>query len=386
MNIYKVGGCVRDALMGVEPKDIDYCVTGATPDVMINLGYLEIEADFPIFIHPESRDEYALARKERKNDKGGYNGFDVVYDTSVTLQDDLFRRDLTINAIAQNDRGDYIDPFDGRKDIENKVIRHVSKHFAEDPVRALRIARFCARWGEEWTVHESTVALIKEMHSNGELDNLTRERVWKELSRAIMEPHAHLFFVRLKEWGILPTVLGGKLSGPIATQEFWNFDFAKLKEAARLELPLAVRLPFAGLNSIDLERIKCDSDIVNFVSRLYNAMMYVDDIQDGKDVVLALNALNAYQNEKNRNWFIQSVNVLIGPQIGALFLLWWDVSKDVKFDSLSDDQKADRPAMYSTHINNNRAAAINEFCETAIDKIREQFPKAKEVIEGIASK
>lgn len=386
MNIYKVGGCVRDALMGVEPKDIDYCVTGATPDIMINLGYLEIEADFPIFLHPTSKDEYALARKERKNDKGGYNGFDVVYDTSVTLQDDLFRRDLTINAVAQNDRGDYIDPFDGRKDIENKVIRHVSKHFAEDPVRALRIARFCARWGEEWTVHESTVALIKEMHSNGELDNLTRERVWKELSRAIMEPHAHLFFVRLKEWGILPTVLGGKLSGPIATQEFWNFDFAKLKEAARLELPLAVRLPFAGLNSIDLERIKCDSDIVNFVSRLYNAMMYVDDIQDGKDVVLALNALNAYQNEKNRNWFIQSVNVLIGPQIGALFLLWWDVSKDVKFDSLSDDQKADRPAMYSTHINNNRAATINEFCETAIDKIREQFPKAKEVIEGIASK
>lgn len=395
MKLFICGGAVRDVLLGQTPKDLDFVVVGSSEDEMLNLGYKQVGADFPVFLHPSTGHEYALARQERKSGNG-YCEFDTITD-NVTLEEDLLRRDLTVNALAvreqdwehfveTRDPSFVIDYHSGLDDIANNILRHVSIAFSEDSVRALRIARFCARWGDEWTVHESTVALIKEMHSNGELDNLTRERVWKELSRAIMEPHAHLFFVRLKEWGILPTVLGGKLSGPIATQEFWNFDFAKLKEAARLELPLAVRLPFAGLNSIDLERIKCDSDIVNFVSRLYNAMMYVDDIQDGKDVVLALNALNAYQNEKNRNWFIQSVNVLIGPQIGALFLLWWDVSKDVKFDSLSDDQKADRPAMYSTHINNNRAATINEFCETAIDKIREQFPKAKEVIEGIASK
>ncbi|MFY0656300.1 MAG: hypothetical protein JXR12_06090 [Neptunomonas phycophila] len=386
LNIYKVGGCVRDELMGKEPKDIDYCVVGATEDEMVNLGFLAIEASsFPVFLHPDTRDEYALARTERKNDSGGYHGFDVNSDPSVTIEDDLFRRDLTINAIAKNDKGDYIDPFNGRQDIENKVIRHVSEHFVEDPVRAIRIARFCARWGEEWTVHESTVELIHDMHFNGELDNLTRERVWKELSRAVMEPHAHLFFVRLREWGILKTVMGGHLNGPIATPEFWDYDFARLKKACEQNLPLGARISFTGLNSIDLERVKCDSDIVQFVSRLYDAMLYVDDIQDGKDVLLAFNAMNAYQNEKNRDWFIHSMNVLIGPQIGALFLLWWDASKDVNFDSLTDEQKADKPTMYKRHINDNRAKAINEFCEFAVDKIREKFPKAKAVIDGMTS-
>ncbi len=379
--IYKVGGCVRDELMGLEPQDVDYCVVGATPDEMVNLGYQSIEAAFPIFIHPSTGDEYALARKERKNDKGGYNGFDVEFDTSITLEDDLYRRDLTINAIAQDDHGNIVDPYDGCSDIENQIIRHVSEHFAEDPVRALRVARFRARWGDSWTVHEDTVTLIKQMHANGEFDNLTRERVWKELSRAMMEPHAKLFLTSLYDWGILRAVFGGKVHGPLDTGEFMSYKFEMLEIACEQNASLPVRLLTGGLNSTDLQHVKADSDIVKFANQMYTAMIYVYNLDAGMSAVAALESVNAYQNDKNRTWFLETVRTIVSKEVSILFEKWWEITKDINFDSLNDEQRADMPSMYGTHIKRNRGRAIDEWCEQAVETIRDDMPVMVDIVE-----
>lgn len=194
MKIYEVGGCVRDKLLGLEPKDIDYVVVGSSTDEMTQLGYELVGKDFPVFIHPTNGCEYALARTERKVG-AGYGGFETEV-ANVTLEEDLFRRDLTINAIAMDKEGNTIDPYNGKKDLQNKILRHVSTHFAEDPVRILRIARFSARYNFE--IADETYDLMKEMVVNGEFDHLTKERVWKELEKTLIEPHIENFFGALE--------------------------------------------------------------------------------------------------------------------------------------------------------------------------------------------
>ena len=185
MQIYEVGGAVRDRLMGLEPKDRDYVVVGATVAQMLAAGFTQVGADFPVFLHPETNDEYALARTERKAGIG-YHGF-VVNTEDVSLEDDLLRRDLTINAIARDASGVILDPHGGRKDLEARVLRHVSPAFAEDPLRVLRVARFAARFGPTWTIAPETLTLMAEMVARGELDALVPERIWKEMSRGLME-------------------------------------------------------------------------------------------------------------------------------------------------------------------------------------------------------
>lgn len=198
MNVFLVGGAVRDMLMGLEPKDRDYVVVGSSVEEMLAAGFEKVGADFPVFLHPETGDEYALARREKKTGTG-YLGFTSEFGVGVTLDEDLGRRDLSINSMAMSDTGEVIDPFGGRSDLQNKVLRHTSNAFQEDPVRVLRLVRFRARLGEEWTVAPETVALVAKMAKKGVLDELTAERVWKELSRALMEPHARLFFDTLLE-------------------------------------------------------------------------------------------------------------------------------------------------------------------------------------------
>lgn len=204
MKIYKVGGCVRDLLLGFDAKDIDYVVVGATEDDMLKLGYEQVGKDFPVFLHPETGDEYALARTERKTG-AGYNGFSVET-TNVTLEDDLFRRDLTINAMAMDEHGNFIDPYNGQEDLKNGILRHVSEHFKEDPVRILRIARFSARYN--FKIADTTMAMMKEMVDNGEFDSLTPERVWKEFEKALGEPHIKNFFDNLEQIGALQKIPG----------------------------------------------------------------------------------------------------------------------------------------------------------------------------------
>lgn len=204
MDIYKVGGFVRDTLMGLEAKDCDYVVVGATPEDMQALGYEQVGKDFPVFLHPKTGDEYALARTERKTGLG-YGGFEV--DTKgVTLEEDLFRRDLTINAMAFAKDGTLIDPYHGKKDLENGILRHVSVHFKEDPVRILRIARFSARYN--FDIAPQTLDMMREMVENGEFDNLTGERVWKEFEKVLSEKHLQNFFKALDFIGALQRVPG----------------------------------------------------------------------------------------------------------------------------------------------------------------------------------
>jgi tRNA nucleotidyltransferase (CCA-adding enzyme) len=206
MDIYLVGGAVRDKLLGLPVKERDWVVVGATPEEMVKLGYRPVGKDFPVFLHPDSHEEYALARTERKT-APGYKGFVVHADPDVTLEEDLRRRDLTINAIAETTDGTLIDPFNGREDLDQGLLRHVSPAFVEDPVRILRVARFAARfakWG--FKVAHGTHALMQRMVENGEADHLVPERVWAETLKALNEDRPSRFFEVLHACGALAVV------------------------------------------------------------------------------------------------------------------------------------------------------------------------------------
>ncbi len=205
MEIYCVGGAVRDALLGRPTQDRDYVVVGATPEQMVAQGYRPVGKDFPVFLHPETHEEYALARTERKTARG-YKGFQVYAAPDVTLEQDLARRDLTINAIARDASGNLIDPYGGIADLKAGVLRHVGEAFVEDPVRILRAARFCARF-PQFSVAPETLALMREMVENGEVDALVPERVWQELAKGLMEDAPSRMFLALRECGALARIL-----------------------------------------------------------------------------------------------------------------------------------------------------------------------------------
>jgi tRNA nucleotidyltransferase (CCA-adding enzyme) len=203
MKIYKVGGAVRDKYLSISSKDTDWVIVGATVDELLSQGYTPVGRDFPVFLHPDTREEYALARTERKIGKG-YTGFTVYAAPDVSLEDDLSRRDLTINAMAEDSEGKLIDPFNGLADLRAGILRHVSPAFVEDPVRILRVARFAARFG--FAVADETLVLMKQMVDNGEVDSLVAERVWQEMVRALAEPQVQLFFEVLRSCGALARI------------------------------------------------------------------------------------------------------------------------------------------------------------------------------------
>lgn len=205
MQTYIVGGAVRDELLGFAVKDKDYVVVGSTPEAMLAAGFKPVGKDFPVFLHPQTRDEYALARTERKTAKG-YKGFVVHASPEVTLEQDLARRDLTINAIAKDDDGRLVDPFNGQADIASKTLRHVSDAFAEDPVRILRLARFSARLAD-FKVAPETMLLMQHMVADGEVDALVAERVWQELAKGLMEDKPSRMFEVLRACGALKKIL-----------------------------------------------------------------------------------------------------------------------------------------------------------------------------------
>lgn len=205
MQVYCVGGAVRDELLGLSVQDRDFVVVGSTPTEMELAGYKPVGKDFPVFLHPNTRDEYALARTERKTAKG-YKGFQVHADPDVTLEQDLARRDLTINAIAKDESGHLIDPYSGIQDLKDKVLRHVSPAFSEDPVRILRAARFAARF-IDFDVAPATMNLMREMVEKGEVDALVPERVWQEISKGLMEEKPSRMFEVLRACGALKKIM-----------------------------------------------------------------------------------------------------------------------------------------------------------------------------------
>lgn len=206
MQVYLVGGAVRDALLGRAVKERDYVVVGGSAEELTAAGYKPVGRDFPVFLHPDTHAEHALARRERKTGPG-YRGFVTEFSPDITLEEDLLRRDLTINAIAQREDGSLVDPYGGRADLEARVLRHVSPAFAEDPVRILRIARFAARFADlGFTVHESTRELMRGMVAAGEADALVPERVWQETERALNEARPDVFFTVLRDCGALQVI------------------------------------------------------------------------------------------------------------------------------------------------------------------------------------
>lgn len=207
MKIYLVGGAVRDALLGLAVTENDWVVVGSSAEQLLERGYTSVGKDFPVFLHPHTKEEYALARTERKTGPG-YTGFSCYAASDVSLEQDLQRRDLTINAIAQDAQGELIDPYGGQADIENRILRHVSPAFIEDPVRILRVARFAARYRHlGFTIADETMSLMRKMVARGEADNLVGERVWKETSRALLEADPDVFFSTLRHCGALARVL-----------------------------------------------------------------------------------------------------------------------------------------------------------------------------------
>ena len=203
MKSYLVGGAVRDGLLGLPVKDKDWVVVGATPQQMLDAGYQQVGRDFPVFLHPNSHEEYALARTERKSGSG-YTGFTCYAAPDVTLEQDLLRRDLTVNALAEDADGTIIDPYGGRRDLEQRILRHVSPAFGEDPLRVLRVARFAARYAHlSFRIADETMALMREMTDAGELAHLTPERVWKETENALGTRNPQVFFQTLRDCGAL---------------------------------------------------------------------------------------------------------------------------------------------------------------------------------------
>ncbi|WP_069384610.1 polynucleotide adenylyltransferase [Halomonas caseinilytica] len=266
LEVYRVGGAVRDARLGWPVTDVDWVVVGATPEAMRQRGFKPVGRDFPVFLHPESHEEFALARTERKSGHG-YTGFEIHASPSVTLEEDLARRDLTINAMAETPSGELVDPFGGRDDLEARVLRHVSPAFIEDPLRVLRVARFLARYaGLGFVIADETLALMHRLVASGEIAHLVAERVWAETEKALGEPWPDVYFQTLDDCGALAVLMPElvaddaqlddalgrlqRLPEDIASHEAAPWRWARLVEhlaperrrrlAERLRLPKAV--------------------------------------------------------------------------------------------------------------------------------------------------
>lgn len=242
MQVYEVGGCVRDELLGRTPKDIDYVVVGASAEELIQAGFKQVGADFPVFLHPETGDEYALARTERKSGVG-YHGFQVNASAEVTLEEDLARRDLTINSMAKNrTTGEIVDPFGGKQDLANKLIRHTSEAFAEDPVRILRAARFSARYG--FSVHPTTMTLMRTIVE--ELNHVAQERIWAEIEKGLGEGTPARMMEVLEQCHALETDALRPYSG-------WNILLHKVTNAT----PLSVRVTLVTSGFLAEDYVNC---------------------------------------------------------------------------------------------------------------------------------
>ena len=250
MQVYLVGGAVRDGLLDLPVYDRDWVVVGSTADEMLALNYQQVGKDFPVFLHPNTKEEYALARTERKQGVG-YHGFAVSFESTVSLEEDLIRRDLTINAIAEDGDGNLIDPYGGVADLQAKILRHVSPAFAEDPLRVLRVARFAARFAEQgFDVSHETLVLMTEMTASGELKNLTPERVWQEMVKALKTNKPSMFFEVLRQVGAVEVLFPSlhKLIGVEQPKvhhpegDVWNHSMMVLDASVKLSDSIDVRL------------------------------------------------------------------------------------------------------------------------------------------------
>ena len=295
MQVYLVGGAVRDGLLGLPVKERDWVVVGGTREELERLGYRAVGRDFPVFLHPETHEEYALARRERKT-APGYRGFSVEFGPEVTLEEDLSRRDLTINAMARATDGALVDPYGGQRDLTLRLLRHVSPAFVEDPVRVLRVARFAARLAPlGFRLASETAALMRRMVDNGEINSLVSERVWREMQRALGEAHPEQFFEVLQDSGALAVLL--------PELDWRAAERATMQRAARLSAEPSVRfaalLADAAPQAITAlsERLRVPNDyreLALLTARLWQRIAAADALDAG-GVLELLEAADAFR-------------------------------------------------------------------------------------------
>lgn len=324
LQVYRVGGAVRDALLGWPVYDNDWVVVGATPDAMRKRGFKSVGRDFPVFLHPETAEEYALARTERKSGHG-YAGFEVHASPDVTLEEDLLRRDLTINAIAESSEGALTDPFDGRGDIEQRVLRHISSAFSEDPLRVLRTARFLARYASlGFTIAPETLALMREVSHSGELEHLAAERVWVETEKALGEPSPEVYFTTLKRCDAL-AIWWPELKEELLKQGL--VAMAKTPDAgasalahwryAQLVSPLN-----DGQREALAERLKLPNAVSQLARHAALTHKLLDSVLSGSNVLHWLERLDGWRKPAQAEEQLALVNVLAPEQVTRLDSAW----------------------------------------------------------------
>lgn len=326
LNVYRVGGAVRDTLLGWPVYDNDWVVVGATPEAMRKRGFKPVGRDFPVFLHPDTAEEYALARTERKSGHG-YAGFAVHASPDVSLEEDLLRRDLTINAIAQSAGGELTDPFNGQGDIERRVLRHISKAFSEDPLRVLRTARFLARYASlGFTIAPETLMLMRTVSHSGELEHLAAERVWVETEKALSEPSPEVYFTTLERCDALcvwwPELVGDALvRGLMAMDQMPDPDHATLAAAhwryAQLVSPLS-----AEQRDALAERLKLPNSVAQLARHAARTYALLADPVDGASVLHWLERLDGWRKPEQVEAQLTLVKVLAPEQVGRLASAW----------------------------------------------------------------
>lgn len=294
MQTYLVGGAVRDELLGRKVTERDWVVVGATPQQMLDAGYTQVGKDFPVFLHPKTKEEYALARTERKAGQG-YTGFVCDASASVTLEQDLQRRDLTVNAIARTPDGELIDPYHGKKDLDDKLLRHVSDAFSEDPLRVFRVARFSTRYHYlGFTIADNTLTLMKQMATSGELSTLTAERVWQETARSLMERTPAVYFTVLQQCQALPVWFPELPFPPHAV-----FDALSLAAQQEMELEVRFACLCTSITPDDVKALSARLRMPNAVSEL--AMLaaklpaFIEKPVEGADVIDLFDIADAWR-------------------------------------------------------------------------------------------
>ncbi|WOI36769.1 CCA tRNA nucleotidyltransferase [Alteromonas sp. CI.11.F.A3] len=329
MQVYLVGGAVRDTLLGRTVTERDYVVVGATPAQMLAKGFTQVGKDFPVFLHPKTSEEYALARTERKMGSG-YTGFECDASTSVTLEEDLKRRDLTVNAIARDQDGELIDPYHGQQDLQNKVLRHVSNAFSEDPLRVFRVARFATRYAYlGFTIAEETLSLMTAMAKSGELTSLSAERVWQETKRSLLEATPEVFFKTLKACHGL---------------DHWFAEFSKSESAfdtgiralqqiqtrtqsqgsnytAPIEVRFAALCSGLSLNQVQqlCKRLKVQntvSDIAEMVSE-HKASLIGNDKLEAETLLTVFNKTDAWRRPERFSLFLRALQPIAVQQLNT---------------------------------------------------------------------
>ncbi|MHB1948074.1 MAG: multifunctional CCA tRNA nucleotidyl transferase/2'3'-cyclic phosphodiesterase/2'nucleotidase/phosphatase [Gammaproteobacteria bacterium] len=317
MKIYLVGGAVRDQMLGLPVKEKDWVVVGATVDDMLRRGFRPVGKDFPVFLHPETKEEYALARIERKIGRG-YTGFDFNASPKVTLEEDLQRRDLTINAMAQTPDGVLVDPYHGQDDLEKKILRHVSSAFVEDPVRILRVARFAARYAElGFKVAPETNALMKEMVVSGEVDALVPERVWKELERALGEKNPEQFFQTLADCDALSALFPELNMNSAGMRALVRAT--KLTNDAQIRFAVLLHdVPESQIKSL-CERYRVPSDyreLALLLARHFKDFPLDTQLipENAEKIVAYFSAVDAYRREERFRKFLAACEVILSAE------------------------------------------------------------------------